>query len=362
MNSVYTAVGSPNIAFIKYWGQRNEEQVLPNNSSISMTLRGVSEPLVTVTSVAFSSRLSEDVFYVDGKLESDPKGAKRVANILREYAHTNEKLIMVSYNSFPAATGLASSASGIATLVYAASKALELNLNLKQLSMIARVGSGSACRGIYGGFVRWNKGEIEDGSDSFAEQVFDENHWPELNDLIVIVSALPKKVSSSEGHKRTVETSSLYSARPEFAEQGIRTVEEALRQRDIHSLTTAIMRDSDNMHATAETSWPPIIYRNEDSRKIMDYIQEYNEIEGHSVVGYSFDAGPNAHLITTDTFKGAIISELKEKGFKNIIEAKSGPGPKILNADYDLIDESTLEPRVIDPNSYFADIQKRLWL
>ncbi len=357
---VFTATGSPNIALIKYWGQRNEELVLPFNSSISMTLRGINQPLMTATSVMFSGRLSEDVFYVDGKFEPDPKGAKRVAEAIRARSGTKEHLLMVSYNSFPKASGIASSASASATFAFVASQAQQLQLSPKELSILARLGSGSAARGVYGGFVRWNHGIQVDGSDSYAEQVFDESYWPELNDLIVIVSPMPKKVSSNEGHRLTRDTSPLFSSRPAFAENGAGVIERALRDRDFEALGIATMRDSDNMHATAETSWPPIIYRNADSRRIMEYVTELNEIYGSVVAAYTFDAGPNAHIITTDEFKGKILEGLNELGFMNVIEAKAGPGPRLLDAEFDLIDNSTLLPKEQDMSSYFSSIKRQL--
>ena len=180
IDEVVTAVGNSNIALIKYWGKRNRKLILPTNSSLSITL---DENVSTRTSVMFSKKLKEDTFYIDGELKdmSDSDTQERFAIIdqLRNMAGVKERILMVSKNNFPASAGMASSASGSSTLAFAAANALGLKMDARELSKIARQGSGSSCRSLMGGFVKWNKGEKTDGSDSYAEQVFDERHWPE---------------------------------------------------------------------------------------------------------------------------------------------------------------------------------------
>ena len=262
LDKVTTAAGTPNIALIKYWGKRNEKLILPYNSSFSMTLS--KETLHTTTSVMFSEKLTEDIFYIDG-IKQDLKNKDiferfEIINHLRVLAKTNVHVIVVSKNDFPTASGLASSASGISTLVYCINEALELKMSPRELSIIARQGSGSACRSIYGGMVVWRRGEREDGKDSYSEQLFDEKYWPELIDNIVVLSQDKKKVSSRAGMKQTVETNPLYKARPDSAEKRLDTIITAYKNKDFDVLADCIMTDSNEMHALMLSTKPSIRY------------------------------------------------------------------------------------------------------
>jgi diphosphomevalonate decarboxylase len=332
-DEIYTASGSPNIALIKYWGRRDDLLNLPNNSSISMTL---GDGLTTTTSVMFSDRIKEDAVYINGKRQ-DYKAANdeksgfmlKAIEYMREAAKTNARLLAVSKNSFPSDAGLASSASGAATMVYALNEALGLKMQQKELSIVARQISGSACRSIFGGIVKWNKGSRSDGSDSFAEQVVPADYWPDLVDIIAIVSESKKKVSSSEGHKVTVRTSALYRARPPFAEAGVAKVIEAVHEKDFNSLAELIMRDSNDMHATMLDSWPPIIYLNDASKGIIGAIHEINQSHGENMAAYTFDAGPNGHIITLRKYEAEVTERLsKAVGIKSIITSGIGSGPR----------------------------------
>ena len=203
-----TAKAHTNIALIKYWGKRNEELILPTNSSLSVTLDG----LHTETTVQFHEDLQEDVFVLDNK-EVTGVAYDRVTNYLnlfRNYANKQGLFAEVtSTNKVPTAAGFASSASGFAALAGATSKALDLQLSDEDLSRFTRQGSGSACRSIYGGFVEWQMGERDDGQDSFAVQVAPQDHW-DIRVAAVVLTAEEKDVSSRVGMRRTVETSVFY--------------------------------------------------------------------------------------------------------------------------------------------------------
>ncbi len=348
-SGVTTAIGTSNIAFIKYWGKQDERLNTPRNSSISMTL---DETVSTRTSVFFSNRLRKDTLFINGReedlvgsLNEKSKFIKDMLDYARSLSHFDENALVVSENNFPSSSGLASSASGGATLVFALDEALNLGLSRQEMSVMARRISGSACRSLYGGVVRWNKGTKLDGSDSVAEQIVDEKHWPELMDIIAVVNASAKKVSSSAGHALTVRTSSLYAARPLFAEKGTQTVAEATVAKDFQKMAEAIMRDSNNMHATMLDSWPPIMYLTDASRDIIYGVHELNEKKGKCVAAYTFDAGANAHLITTADYRDDVMSLLRSMpGVSNTIEAKAGCGPRLLDSNASLIDVEALAP------------------
>lgn len=342
MENLVTAIGTPNIALVKYWGKRDVGLNLPYNSSLSMTL---DESLNTKTSVLVSDRLQSDTIYIDGAQQKfdDAKEEKfallaEVLNYMREAASSSSKVMIVSRNSFPSSAGLASSASGAATLVFALNEAFGLGLGQRELVIIARRISGSSCRGLMGGFVKWERGELPDGTDSYATQVADNAHWPEVVDLIALVSAEKKRISSSEGHRRTPSTSELFKVRPEIAERFAGMASRAIGQRDFQTLGEIIIKDSNNMHATMLDSYPPIMYLNDASRRIIYAIHDLNASEGRIVGAYTFDAGPNAHIITLKNdipkIKAALQGIASEE---KIIVAGQGSGPRVLDESESLI-------------------------
>jgi len=345
--TVVTAVGHPNIAFVKYWGKRDPKLNLPNNSSVSMTL---DDNFKTTTSVLFSNKLGADQVYINDELQEisgenaseKSKFIKIVLDQMRARAGSKTNALIVSQNSFPSSSGMASSASGAATLVFALSTALNLELKPQDMSIIARQISGSACRSLYGGIVEWEKGSNPDGSDSYAKQVVAQDYWPNLIDMVVIVDPSKKKVSSSEGHA-LIDTSPLYPNRPAFAEDNVVKIKEAVLKQDFGTMAEVIMRDSNDMHATMLDSWPPVMYLNDTSRAIINAVHELNAKNGRNVAAYTFDAGPNAHIITTrdqDPLIRDVLSTID--GIKEVIVSAMGEAPKIVKAS--LIDAQNLKP------------------
>jgi len=347
LDKTYTIRATSNIAFIKYWGRRNHELNLPYNSSISMTL---DENLSATTSVEFSNSFKEDMLIIDGKrqdlnFQRSEKASylRRALEHARKTAGLNAHALVVSENNFPSGTGLASSAAGAAALSLAIVKALDLKIDTREISKIARQVSGSGCRSLHGGIVKWHRGTHHDGSDSFAEQLFDTSYWPELIDLVAIVTTSSKKVSSSEGHTLTPRTSRLYDLRPKIAEAEAKKAETAIRNRDFNLLAEIVMRDSNNLHAVCLDSWPPIIYLNDVSRAIIYAIHELNENYGKNVAAYTFDAGANAHIITTQKHRAAVEGTLSSiNGIKRVLYSKQGNGPRLLSEGKSLINDEVI--------------------
>ena len=350
LDEVFTAVGTPNIALVKYWGKRNDKLNLPANSSLSMTL---DESLATRTSVLFSKKLKEDALYINGERQQTRGGTEEkvlftmgVLDAMRAQAGTKAHCLVVSRNAFPTGAGLASSAAGAATLVFVLSKALGLkSSSMRDLSVLARRISGSGCRSLFGGFVKWDRGSRRDGLDSYAEQVADSRHWPDIVDVIAIVAGGRKKVPTAEGHARTVATSRLFTQRPVVAEANFRGAVNAVEDRDFATLSTIVMRDSNNMHATCMDAYPPIMYLNDKSREIIEAVHLLNESEGRQIAAYTFDAGPNAHIITRkgDAVKVRAVVE-RIVGRENIILAGQGEGPRVVNDRKPLIDGEAMAP------------------
>lgn len=284
-----TAIAPANIAFIKYWGKADDVLRLPLNSSLSMNLSGAQ----TVTTVEFSPDYKHDRIDMTGETMSD-KERERVSSHLdriRMKAGTKLSARVVTKNNFVKGTGIASSASGFAALTVAGCAALGLNLSEKELTILARLGSGSACRSIPDGFVEWVKGYSSDSS--FAYSLYPASYW-DLRDILVVVQKGQKKVSSTEGMEG-LRTSPLWQARIAGMENKIARVKDALEKKDIRLLGETIEEETLNMHTVARSQNPPLLYWTPKTEEIMTVVRKWRS-KG-LVVYCTIDAGPNVHLI-----------------------------------------------------------------
>ncbi|HVC57970.1 MAG TPA: diphosphomevalonate decarboxylase [Candidatus Acidoferrales bacterium] len=349
-NEVCTAIGTSNKALVLYWGKRDFDLNLPLNSSVSITL---DETLNTRTSIMFSPKFSKDAMYLDGEyheLSAHPERKMSILhatlNELRKRSAIKSHALIVTQNSFPKSVGLASSASGAVTFVYAASKALGVDMDEMEMSKMVRNISGSGSRSVFGGFSAWKKGTRSDGEDSYAYPIADQNHWPEFIDVIGMVSAVKKKISTDEGHMITTKTSPLLKHRCTQAEVDTETMSNAILKRDFHTVAYTTMRDSNCMHATMLDSWPPISYLTDKSKEVMEKVHALNDSEGKTVAGYTFDAGPNPHIMTTRKYEHKVVSILDEVlGEGKHYVAGQGSGPRLLKDSDSLIDLDKLKPR-----------------
>ena len=297
-NGAAVAVSHPNIAFIKYWGNRRDDVRLPANGSISMTLGG----LLTRTSVRFDPQLETDQLTLDGQPASAEARLRVSAQLdyIRGLNRSTEHALIESQSDFPSAAGLASSASAFASLTLAACAAAALELDPQELSRIARRGSGSACRSVFGGFVEAYTGETD--LDGYAQQLAAPDHW-DLVDWIVITSQAPKPVGSSEGH-RLAATSPLQAARVADAPRRLDLCRQAILQRDFAALARVVEQDSNLMHAVMLSSQPALMYWQPETVKLMQAIRGWRE-QGLPVC-YTIDAGPNVHCLCPDEQAGQV--------------------------------------------------------
>ena len=322
-----TAQANPNIAFIKYWGNRDNTLRLPMNGSISMNLDG----LYTRTSISFQPSLPFDQLIINGH-EITGTGLNRVAYILdivRGMANIHEHAEIVSENNFPAGAGIASSASAFAALAMAGSKAAGLNLSEADLSRLARRGSGSASRSIPGGFVEWQAGTADD--DSFAFSIAPADHW-KLVDCIAIVSASHKKTGSTEGHA-IAPTSPLQAARVADTPRRLALCRNAILNKDFEAFASIVELDSDIMHSVMMTSTPALHYWKPASLAVMNAVRQWRS-EGLSAC-YTVDAGANVHVICLETESQNVNKRLREMdGVEDVLVARAGgPAKIIVNGD-----------------------------
>lgn len=221
-------------------------------------------------------------------------------------------LRIVSENNFPTAAGLASSAAGLAALVRAIADLYQLPTSKTELSKIARQGSGSACRSLFGGYVAWEMGTAADGSDSQAVEIAPASHWPTMKALILVASAEKKGISSTSGMQTTVATSDLFMRRaevvvPKHQAQMI----EAVKNRDFALFGTVTMKDSNSFHATCLDTFPPIFYLNDTSRAAIRAVESINQKAGKIIAAYTFDAGPNCVIYFEEEHMAEVAGVLK---------------------------------------------------
>jgi diphosphomevalonate decarboxylase len=321
--SIAIAVAHPNIAFIKYWGNQDDQLRIPANDSISMNLAG----LETETSVAFNSSLKMDQVEINGRLTS-PEIAHRVSvhlDLIRKMAGIKKYAIVTSRNNFPMGSGIASSASAFAALSLAAATAAGLKLTPKDLSRLARRGSGSACRSIPDGIVEWHAGTSDE--DSFAVQLVVQSYW-ELVDCIAISSDRHKPIGSSQGHELAC-TSQLQGLRIEDARRRFDQCRQAIISRDFEQFSEIVEIDSNLMHSVMSTSNPSLIYWNETS---LDVIQAVINLRKKGIEAcYSMDAGPNVHVITIKSQSQTVVKMIQGiKGVMRIVVADVSSGARLI--------------------------------
>jgi diphosphomevalonate decarboxylase len=314
-----SAVAHPNIALIKYWGNRDAALRLPSNGSISLTLGSIK----TTASVEFGDHLSQDHLVIDGS-EAKEHERHRVSihlDLLREEAGSKRSAQVETSSNFPRGAGIASSASAFAAITLAGADALELPLSARELSILARQGSGSACRSIYGGFVEWPAGTQSD--DSFAFQIAGEDHWS-LVDIVVIVDAGEKPIGSSEGHARA-GSSLLQVPRVSDAPRRLDQCRKAIQDRDFEALAHVAEADGIFMHAVMMTSRPAIHYWKADTLLLMQKTQQWR---GQGVpVFFTIDAGPNVHCICAAEAQDQVLGLISEIGADwTAIACPPGPG------------------------------------
>lgn len=313
----------PNIAFIKYWGNRDHTLRLPANSSLSMNLAG----LYSETVVQFDAQFGEDEFRLNGAAQEGVR-LKRVSGFLdlvRGQAGIGAHARVESENNFPSGAGIASSASAFAALALAASAAAGLDLDERALSRLARRGSGSASRSVPGGFVEWHAGARDE--DSYAESIAPAEHW-DLVDCVAVVSEEHKETGSSDGH-RLAESSPLQATRVAGAEERLRECREALLGRDFERFAEVVERDSQMMHAVMMTSKPPLTYWQPPTLAVMEAVRAWRA-EGLAVCT-TVDAGPNVHAICLGEHAEVVGKRLREvPGVLEVRRAKAGGGAQLV--------------------------------
>lgn len=319
-----TARAHTNIALIKYWGKADQKLKTPLMSSISMTL----DAFYTDTTFKHDSSLTSNTFYLNDE-KQDQKASQRVfayITRLQEEFNLSDHFEIKSKNHVPTSAGLASSASAFAALAAAFAASYHLNLSKTELSRLARLGSGSATRSIFGGFVKWNKGQGD--KSSVAIPLAENPDW-DLKMLAVEVNTKQKKVSSSQGMMRA-QTSPFYQDWLNRNDQEIAELEQAIQAKDFTKLGELSELSANEMHAMNLTAQPSFTYFEENTLQLINLVHTLRK-QGLECY-YTIDAGPNVKILCQSKNVKEIITIIQNQlANVKIVEASFGPGVKLLD-------------------------------
>lgn len=320
-----TARAHTNIALVKYWGKKDSTLMLPQTDSLSLTLN----EFYADTRVEFSQKLATDELIIDGQTITG-KGVhkvKKVLDIVRQQSHLTAFARVESQNHVPMAAGLASSASAFAALAVAASNAANLQLDRRALSRLARQGSGSATRSIFGGLVEWHHGH--DDLSSYAEPVMEKVDFP-IEMMAILLNTSQKKISSTVGMQRAVETSPYYPSWKEVVANDMLAIKQAIKKRDINEIGHIAQTNALRMHALNTSADPGFTYFNADTLKAMQAIDNLRA-QGINCY-YTMDAGPNVKVIYARPDREKIKAALAPLfGSANLVVSQPGPGAVLLD-------------------------------
>lgn len=318
-----TAKAPANVGLIKYWGRKDEDLRLPENGSISVNLSG----LQTTTTVEYRKDLPKDEITINGTLQQDEESRViKHLDRIRKLGKITKKAKVVTVNSFPTSTGLSSSSSGFAALTLAGTKAAGLELSEKELSILARFGSGSACRSIPDGFVEWLPGDTSD--TSYAISIFPPDYW-DIVDLVAVVSTSPKDISSSQGQKN-VFSSPFYKTRLLNINKKLELMRNIIKEKNFPAFGELIEAEAFELHAIMLTTIPSLIYWTPGTLKIMKMVKKWR-VDGLPVY-FTINTGQDIHLFCEKKDEEKVETILRKiPDVKEIINNYPSVGAKIID-------------------------------
>lgn len=311
-----------NIALVKYWGKADDGPLnIPAVGSISITL----DALWSDTEVRFDGSLAADELTLNGQNRPEQLDrVRRCLDLLRAQAGVDHAARVTSRNNFPTGAGLASSASGYAALTTAAARALNLTLTRRELSIVARQGSGSAARSIFGGFAEMRAGTRPDGSDSYAEPLMAAGEWP-LELVVAVTAREEKQVSSRAGMTRSAATSPYFPAWVAGSPPDLRQAREAIANKDFESLADVAERNCLGMHGAAMAARPPLLYWNAATIACLEAVRDLRR--SAVPVFFTIDAGPQLKAVCAPGSSATVREALADvPGVVDVLESGLGPG------------------------------------
>ena len=328
-----TARAGTNIALVKYWGKRDKELNLPATGSLALTLGHFG----TETTVRFAPDAEApeggDIIRFNGAA-AEPLFAERVRrflDLIRQESRVGLPAEVITRNDVPTAAGLASSASGFAALALAASRAANMKLDPAELSALARQGSGSAARSIFGGFVEMAAGEQFDGSDACAHGLLAPDAW-DVRLVVAITAEGAKAIGSGEAMERTAKTSPFYEGWLESVPQDLQAARAATLARDLPGLGQVAERNALRMHACAMAADPPIVYWNSATMAAMETVRRLRTTGTQAY--FTIDAGPHVKVLCAAGDVPSVEPALAATpGVLRTLVLAPGPGAEVVNEE-----------------------------
>lgn len=311
-----TAKAHANIAFIKYWGKADEKLKIPLHGSISVNLSN----LFTITTISFSDTHTKDYIEIDGKATDDTRLTAHIDTI-RKLATTTKRIRMVSKNNFPSSAGLSSSASGYAAITFAACKALRLSLSEKELSILARQGSGSSCRSIPDGFVEWTSGNSS--ATSYGVSLYPSDYW-DIVDIVVVLSTRQKETPTTIA-QTFASTSPFFKTRLLNINKKIQMLKKALKEKDFDTVGRIAEEEALELHAIILTQKPWFCYLLPATLAFIRRIKSYRD--SGLAVYFTFNTGANVHVLCRKKDANTIKNLIKKLPYvQKIIENTASRG------------------------------------
>ena len=272
-----------NIAIIKYWGKKKEKEMVPATSSISLTL----ENMYTETTLSpLPADARTDEFYINGQLQNEAEHVK-MSKIIDRYRPEGAGFVRIdTKNNMPTAAGLSSSSSGLSALVKACNAYFQLGLNRKELALEAKFASGSSSRSFYGPLAAWDKDSGE---------IYPVETDLKLSMIMLVLEDQKKPISSRDGMKLCVETSTTFEEWIRQSEQDYKDMLIYLKENDFEKVGALTEKNALAMHATTKTANPPFSYLTDASYEAMDFVRQLRE-QGESCY-FTMDAGPNVKVL-----------------------------------------------------------------
>lgn len=319
------ASANSNLALAKYWGKRDEHLNLPYTGSISITLAG----LTTTAAVRLIPGLDQDRIFLNDQAAGSAAGSRirTFLDIVREKTHQLAKAEVRISSNFPVAAGLASSASTFAALTVAACEAAGACLSPRELSALARRGSGSAARSIFGGYVEWLAGEASDGSDSYAVQLAPSSHWP-LGIVIAITDEGEKRIGSREGMAHVIKHSPFFPAWLASHDADLEAVRRGIQDRDLQLVGQAAEHNCLKMHAAGIAARPFLLYWVPATLAVIEGVVQLRQ-QGLDAY-FSIDAGPQVKILCPLHERTAVAAEIRRvSGVKCVLISEPGGGAEV---------------------------------
>jgi diphosphomevalonate decarboxylase len=327
---IKTALSHPNKALVIYWGNENDDLRIPTRSSLSITLQGINQPLDYIVSLRTLRSLERDKVIIDGLEDKGEIHRHFVHHLdaMRRYTGFKEKVEVSTRKSFPVGSGIAGSAASASALAEAFAGLTGKTADTRLKSIMARRGSGSASRSVFGGLVLWQKGNSDDSS--YAKQLFNEKHW-DLRNVIAMVSSNPKKIKSIEGMKLSKKTcpERFYSEFVSVANPHIEQLTTAMLARDIAQLGVLYEKENLLFREICLKTAPPLDYW---TKATHDILEKVGNLRNDGIPAYAgTDAGPNVHIFTLPKHIDRVSRTIQElEQVLDIIHCRVGEGSHLI--------------------------------